>query len=159
MKKFLAFMMVVMLFCLIPVSTSATENGLVLAEDEIVVYQDEEITITQQPSTVTTRSAPDYGSVWLDSSNSGSFTVTTTRSGTIGITVEVQSSSNDSFAEISMRKPNGQTLSDPFFISPTTKTGDSNGIIMKIYGAPSGTYTLDYIAYTDIGMRIMCWMY
>lgn len=98
-----------------------------------------------------------YGSTWVSSSNSGSFTVSTNNSGTIGITLKVESSSNDSWAYLSVQKPNGSYFKNNVYVDPTTGNGD--GAVYKMYFASSGTYTIHYIAYTSVGMRLMCWLY
>lgn len=98
-----------------------------------------------------------YESVWLDSSRSGSFTIYTPNSGTIGVTLKVESSSDDSFAYISVKKPDGTYFKNKVTINRNTNNGQ--GGVYKMYLASSGTYTIEYQGYTTVGMRIMCWMY
>lgn len=98
-----------------------------------------------------------YESVWLDSSSSGSFPIYTPNSGTIGVTLKVESSSDDSFAYISVKKPDGTYFKNRVTINRNTNNGE--GGVYRMYLAPSGTYTIEYQGYTTVGMRIMCWMY
>lgn len=99
----------------------------------------------------------DYESVWLDNSASGSFTIYNHNSGTVGITLKVESSSISSSAYIKVKKPNGSYYLNGVTINPTTNNGD--GGVYQLLFAPTGTYTIEYDAYTTVGMRIMCWMY
>lgn len=136
----------------------AVDNSFVISEDATVVYQDDEMTIVETPvttSSVTPRST-DYNSVWLDSSSTGSFRVYTSNTGTVGITLKVESSSNNSSAVLSVQKPNGSYFKNDVFLTP----GQSGGEVQyTILFASSGSYTIHYSAYTEVGMRIMCWMY
>lgn len=101
--------------------------------------------------------ATDYGNVWIDSVESGSFTVTTNRSGTIYMTLKVESSSSASFAEVSVWKPDGSSYDGIVHVDPSSENGE--GVHLKMYCAKSGTYTIGYNAYTTAGMRLMCWIY
>lgn len=99
-----------MCFSVMAVSAFAAEletDVLVFDNNETVVYQDDEVTITrvddiQSSSISTLANTMTYESTWLKHSASGSFTVNTPNSGTIGITLKVESSSNSSFAYISV---------------------------------------------------------
>lgn len=99
----------------------------------------------------------DYESVWLDYSASGSFPIYNHNSGTVGMTLKVESSSNLSTANIKVKKPDGSYYLNGVAIDPTTNGGQ--GGLYTIYFAPTGTYTIEYNAFTNVGMRIMCWMY
>lgn len=169
MKRFLAFLMATVLCLGLSVTAFAAEDTsavtskeLNLAEGEVIVYQDDEVTITSIPASLVDEEtlsarATSYESVWLDKSASGNFKIKTTNSGNIGITLKVESSSDSSFAYISMRNPAGTTFTgDGYYVDRKTNNGD--GEYFNYYGK-SGTYTVDYIASTTVGMRIMCWMY
>lgn len=138
----------------------AVTDTVVIGENETIVYQDDDMTIVETP--VDTNSfgvsplSTDYNSVWLDSSSNGSFKVYTSNAGTIGITLKVESSSDNCSALISIKKPNGSYYKNNIFLTPTQNGGEGQ---YKIYFASSGSYTYEYSAYTDAGMRIMCWMY
>lgn len=170
MKRFFALFMAVLLCMVMPITAFATENvattnnqELKLAEGEVIVYQDDSVTVTSLPASAVDESvlnarATTYESVWLDKSASGNFKINTSNSGTIGITLKVESSSDDSFAYITMRNPAGKTFTgDGYYVKPSTNGGD--GEYFKYYGASAGTYTVDYVASTQVGMRIMCWIY
>lgn len=99
----------------------------------------------------------DYGNAWISSTSSGSFTVTTTKSGTIYMTLKVESSSSSSFAEVSVQKPDNTWYDGTIHVSPSSESGA--GVQLKMYCAKSGTYRITYNAYTTAGMRLMCWIY
>ena len=99
----------------------------------------------------------DYESVWLDYSASGSFDIYNHNSGTVGVTLKVESASTSSTANIKVKKPDGSYFLNSVQINPTTNGGQ--GGLYTIYFAQTGTYTIEYTAYTTVGMRIMCWMY
>lgn len=146
LKSFLA-----MTLALIPGITSINAFA-----EETIVYKDDDVTVVRV-NDLSTYANDEYGSVWLNSSASGSFSVNTSHSGTVGITLKVQSTSNDSWAYISVQKPDGNYFKNNIYVDPTTGNGD--GAVYKMYFASSGTYTIHYAAYTSVGMRIMCWLY
>lgn len=166
-KSFVALCLaMVMAFSFSAVAFAATPDEHVtepvVADDAaVVVYQDDEMTVVRTPvgadddgiSPLST----DYNSVWLDSSGSGEFKVYTSNTGTVGITLKVESSSNESFAYISIKKPDGSYFKNKLLIDPTS--GNGNGKEYTIFFAKSGSYTIEYTAWTEVGMRIMCWMY
>lgn len=139
-------------------SEEVSTDGFVLAENETIVYQDDEMTIVETPVDTLDVSprTTDYNSVWLDSSSTGSFRVYTSNTGTVGITLKVESSSDSSCAYISVQKPNGSYFKNKVLLTPATNGGEAQ---YTIYFASSGSYTIEYSAYTTVGMRIMCWMY
>lgn len=167
MKKYLA---AIMAFCLcfasIPAYAAESDSAVSPSVEEgTIVYQDDDITIVQTPLSADDNGAvmpaatnsSDYNSAWVSSSKSDSFPVNTSKSGTIGITLKVESSSNSSFAYISVKKPNGSYFKNDVYVDPTT--GGGEGAQYTMYLASSGTYTIEYTAYTTVGMRIMCWLY
>lgn len=113
----------------------------------------------QQPvstSIASTRST-DYGDAWIGSSGSGSFTVTTSKGGTLRMTLKVESASNSSFAYVSVKKPNGTYYKNDIYVDPTSESGE--GVHLMMILASAGTYTISYNAVTTAGMRLMCWIY
>ena len=147
-------------------ATEATFNGnnaIKTEEAETIIYQDEDLTIVKSKASennndgIAIANTVDYASTWLNSSDAGSFNITTSNSGTVGVTLKVESSSNNSFAYISVIKPNGDAFKNNIYVDPTS--GNGEGEVLKMYFASSGTYKINYIAYTTVGMRIMCWMY
>ena len=176
MKVFSKFLAMTMALCMC-LGTSVTNafaaeatpeantQSVVLQEGETIVYQDEDVTIVQctndeedaEENVVAATNSTDYGSVWLNSSSSGSFSVYTSNSGTIGITLKAESSSNDSWAYMSVQKPNGSYFKNNVYVDPTTGSGE--GARYKMYFATRGQYTIHYVAYTSVGMRLMCWLY
>lgn len=169
-KKFIIFPMVLLFILSLSVPNAFADNlnndsinKIIIPQTENILYQDKDITIVEVNSTnvftekgVNSR-AMTYGSTWIDSSDSGSFSVNTEKSGTIGITLKAESSSDSSWAYMSVIKPDGTYFKNNVYINPTSGNGDGKNF--KIYFASSGTYTINYIAYTDVGMRLMCWMY
>lgn len=138
-------------------------NKIIIPKNENILYQDKDITIVEVNNTnsslekgINPRTTT-YGSTWVSSSKSGNFYVNTNNSGTIGITLKAESSSDSSWAYISVMKPDGTYFKNNVYIDPTSENGE--GKKFKIYNASSGTYTISYVAYTDVGMRLMCWMY
>lgn len=141
---------------------SSSSVSVAIQPNETIVYQDEDVTVVRvneldDSTSVASTNDMNYGSVWLDKSSSGSFPVNCDLSGTIGITLKAESSSNDSWAYLSVEKPNGSYFKNNVYVDPTT--GDGEGAIFKMYFASSGEYTIHYMAYTSVGMRLMCWLY
>lgn len=162
MKKVIALLTVLILCMCLSMPAFATEarnDELVLSENEKIAYQDDDVIIIQSNGTgdVSLANTMTYESVWLNSSSAGSFPIYTSNSGTIGVTFKVESSSNDSWASISLEKPDGKYYDGIFTVDPTSNNGD--GIYFHMYFAKSGTYRVHYSGYTSVGMRIMCWMY
>lgn len=138
----------------------AQEYGSIVYEDANVVVLLGNPDDPNAPISTTALSATrgmDYESTWLDRSASGKFPIYTSKSGTIGITLKVESRSNSSWAYISVQKPNKSYFKNNVYVDPTTRGGE--GWAGKMYSASSGTYYIHYAAHTSVGMRIMCWMY
>ena len=128
---------------------------VVLAEDETVAYQDDEVMIVESPAASNGISPLSncYNGKWVASSSSGSFTVNSDNSGTVGITVSTEATSSDDWAYISIIKPNGRAFkNDIGFIG-------SQSMEYKMYFASKGNYTIKYNVHTNGGLRINCWMY
>lgn len=123
----------------------------------IPVFAAESSTAEIEPIIVSSTRGTDYGNAWISSSSAGSFTVTTSKSGTIYMTLKVESSSSDSFAEVSVWKPNGSAYDGIIHVDPSSENG--GGVHLQMYCAQSGTYTIGYNASTTAGMRLMCWIY
>lgn len=161
MKKLRSFvalsLAMVMAFSFSAVAFAAEpDTDVVLAEDEAIVYQDEDVIIvesaTGEASTASTRSNC-YNGQWVGSSSTGSFGVYSDNSGTVGITVSTETSQSDAWAYITVVKPNGTPFkNDIAFIGSQSKQ-------YTMYFASTGTYTIKYNVYTTAGMRINCWIY
>ncbi|MGN1330671.1 MAG: hypothetical protein ACI4VN_04990 [Clostridia bacterium] len=161
LKKFVSIVTsLAMIFAMSTVAFAADDTFNIPSDAEIV-YQDDEITIVSSPLTdddlQTSLRNSNYGNAWVSSSTSGSFTVNNQHSGTVGLTLKVESSSNDSWAYISVLKPNGVAYLNNIYVDPTS--GNGEGRKYTLYSASTGTYTFSYSAYTSVGMRIMAWMY
>ncbi|MBP3463450.1 MAG: hypothetical protein J6K45_03100 [Clostridia bacterium] len=161
LKKFVSIVTsLAMIFAMSTVAFAADDTFNIPPDAEIV-YQDDEITIVSAPLTdddlQTSLRNSNYGNAWVSSSTSGSFTVNNQHSGTVGLTMKVESSSNDSWAYISVLKPNGVAYLNNIYVDPTS--GNGEGRKYTLYSASTGTYTFSYSAYTSVGMRIMAWMY
>lgn len=141
MKKITAFFMV-LVFCLSMAVPAFAVDSSTAQSDSI--------------SSASTRGT-DYGNAWISSSSAGSFTVTTSKSGTIYMTLKVESSSSSSLAEVSVQKPDGSWYDGIIHVDPSSENGA--GVHLKMYCAQSGTYRITYNAYTSSGMRLMCWIY
>ena len=77
------------------VDASKSSTSIAIPVNESIIYQDEDVVITcvnetEQKSLMSAK-ATTYESVWLNSSDSGSFVVNTQNSGTIGVTLKVES--------------------------------------------------------------------
>ena len=141
MKKFMTMVMAV-LFCVCVMAGSAFAA---------------EVDASKKPVPGGGAKTTDYESVWLNYSAQGSFDIYNHNSGTVGVTLKVESSSNASTASIKVKKPDGSYFLNSVSIDPTTNNG--NGGVYTMYFAATGTYTIEYTAFTTAGMRIMCWMY
>lgn len=97
-----------------------------------------------------------YESTWLNNSSSGKFPIYCGKSGNVGITFKVESSSNSSWAMIQLQDSNGNAKTQLVYVDPTTNGGDGYYTHINI---PTGTYYVSFSASTSVGMRIMCWMY
>lgn len=148
----------------IPVSAVAeTETEAAtfdLPNDAVILYQDDDTVLYQSKSESDNaivesiaRTPVDYESVWLNKSEVGSFQIHNSRNGKVGITWKVESSSNDSHAQIYMTNSYGLVILTTYDVHPSD--GD---VYFKTTGN-IGYYTVHYIAETTVGMRIMCWMY
>lgn len=165
-KSFVALCLaMVMAFSFSAVAFAATPDGHVtepvVADDAaVVVYQDDEMTVVRTPAGADDDGisplSTDYNSKWIDSSGTGSFSVYTSNTGTVGITLKVESSSNSSCAYLSIKKPDGSYYKNSVYLEPGLDGGEAK---YTIFFAKSGSYTIEYTAYTKVGMRIMCWMY
>lgn len=132
-----------------------------------VIYEDSNIVVmlgnpdyaTNDSANEMSTRASSYNYVWLDYAKGGYFEVYTSNSGTFGITLKVESSSDASFAHVSVISPNGEAVKGvgTVFLTPSSYGGQ--GFRGTIVSGSSGTYKINYNAFTDVGMRIMCWLY
>ncbi len=97
-----------------------------------------------------------YESTWLNNSSSGRFPIYCGNSGSVGVTFKVESSSTSSWAMIQLLDANGNAKTQLVYVDPTTNGGDGYYTHINI---PAGTYYVTFNASTNVGMRIMCWMY
>lgn len=150
MKKLIYIFLVLCLFSVtVTSSVFAEEQGIsVVNGNAKVVYEDDEKALIEYMPL-----DEGYGNNW-STTGSGSFTVYTPYSGTLGFTFKVESSSSSSWAAINVTKP-GQ--SSPYWNYLVVNAGQEQKKVA--YGAPSGTYTITFTGYTPNGMRVMCWIY
>lgn len=164
MKKFRSFvalcLAMVMAFSFSAVAFAAEPKAdafsdVVLTEDETVVYQDDEVMIIESSAAAGGISplSTCYNGQWVGSSSNGSFGVYSDNSGTVGITISTESSSNDSIAYITVLRPNGSEFQSGLCLSGTQEKK------YTMLFASTGTYTIKYSTYTTVGMRINCWIY
>jgi|GEM_PF-3631158 len=131
--------------------------------DEIVLYEDENILVTQgtssselvSPRNIMMSRAMAYGNVWCSRSTTGSFNVYNTVKGSTGVTWKVESSDKNAYAQMYMMAPNG------LVVLATRTVRPSNGDVrFTLKNGSIGNYRVHYIASTNSsGMRVMCWMY
>lgn len=128
---------------------------VVLAADETIAYQDEDVMIVESPAAVNGISPLSncYNGKWVSSSSSGSFTVNSDNSGTVGITVSTEATSSSDLTYITILKPNGSAFKNDLTFS------GSQSKEYTMYFASKGNYTINYHAYTTNGLRINCWIY
>ena len=128
---------------------------VVLTEDETVAYQDDEVMIVESPAAAGMVSPLSncYNGQWVGSTSSGSFSLYSDNSGTVGVTVSTEATSSSDLTYITIVKPNGN-----HFKTDITFSG-SQSKKYTMYFASKGTYKISYHAYTDNGLRINCWMY
>ena len=148
MKKFLALLMALTL-CL---SMAAPAFAAGVAEDDNV------------------SAATDYGYVWFDSKGSlqeDNIYVNTGLSGTVRMTLGIESSSKKSHAFVYVYNPNGTMLylKNDMTGTYTCELGDYEGGWVAeqkftFTGQPSGTYRINvHNVYAPAGTRVMCWIY
>lgn len=142
-----------------PTQTFAKENSKFnLPEDAVILYQDEDAVMYQSKSESESkeklaRAPMDYESMWVNKTQPGSFSIYNNRSGNMGVTWKVESSSNSSHARIWMEAPGHLPFLQTKDIYP------SDGDVYFRTNGIRGTYTIHFDAFTNVGMRIMCWMY
>lgn len=151
-------------------ATEDTVNGK-QADFGQCIYEDSNIVVMlgnpENPSAPLSDSAEafaartvDYNYVWLDGGYaSGEFYVATSNSSPMGITLKIQSEDPNAFAFCTVLGPNGEPLKGHNNVWLTPGMNNDDGYVGTIYNSPSGTYTIDYIAQGQAGMRIMCWIY
>lgn len=147
------------------VQNTDNNNKFNLPDDAVVIYEEDDIVLYQSKSesdirkevaTLTARSGVDYESVWLNRASTGSYKIYCSHSRKVGVTIGIESSSNDSWAQITIKRPDGRYL----FPKNGGKIRPSDGeVLMRMADGTIGTYTINYQASTQVGMRIMCWMY
>lgn len=164
MKKFRSFvalcLAMVMAFSFSAVAFAAEPEAdafadVVLSEDETVAYQDDEVMIVESPAAAGMVSPLSncYNGQWVGSSSSGSFSLYSDNSGTVGVTVSTEATSSGDWAYITIIKPNGNAFKNNIgFVGSQSKK-------YTMYFASKGTYTIKYTVHTDNGLRINCWMY
>ena len=164
MKKFLALLMALTL-CL---SMAAPAFAAGVAEDDnvsaaTVVYEYDKIVVYDARGT-------DYGYVWFDSKGSlqeDNIYVNTGLSGTVRMTLGIESSSKKSHAFVYVYNPNGTMLylKNDMTGTYTCELGDYEGGWVAeqkftFTGQPSGTYRINvHNVYAPAGTRVMCWIY
>lgn len=99
-----------------------------------------------------------YESTWLNGSSDGSFPITINQRST-GVTFKVEAPTDNSWAAVELKYPNGRVVSPKLQIGnlyPSYRGGEGYAVS---YTLPAGTYYVSYAAYAPSGMRIMCWIY
>lgn len=165
MKKRIISLIFALVFCFsmaIPAFAVIDESAnpwddLELAEGEVIVYQDNEVTITQSGAplsadTVAREGIP-YGSAYTYG-GSGEFYINVPYKGSLKTTFELNDCADGVVVSIQLKSPCGtfHPSGAPVFLS----SGDTKRVI-NLYCAISGRWTATYNA--TARSRIMCWIY
>ncbi len=140
-----------------PINTYASQkNSDLLPKDAKILYEDDNAVLYQtKTGSGNVKSPVDYESKWINSSTTGdSFPIYNNRSGECGVTWAVESSSNESYAQIWM----SNSLGLPILNTRTVRPSDGE-VVFRLKNSSKGYYTVHFLAHTTVGMRIMCWMY
>lgn len=159
-KKLMAmFLAVCMTLSLVCTSVFAAEVPTEeLPDGATIVYQDDEITVIESDvpfggeGGIAPLNELTYESTWINGSTGGRFPIYTPNTNT-WVTLAIESSSNDSCAYIQILNSNMNLVYGDVYVDNA-----HNNKYFQISGNP-GTYYVNYMAYTSVGMRIMCWMH
>ena len=152
LKKFYFFLLSIAFILSMSVPAFAAETqSKDLPDDAVILYQDENVRIYQS-SEASSRVADNYGYAWVNGLSRGSFSVNCTLSGRIYGTFKVESSDPSNYAQLVI---SGPMNSLPIALDVYAYQGD---VYFDFYGS-SGQYTINYTAYQNNGMRMMCWLY
>lgn len=99
-----------------------------------------------------------YESVWLDGTAAGSLKIYNPNAGKFGITLKMESSDSEAFAFCTVIKPNGQSQVGADSINLTPAMNDGEGWYKNFSNGIVGTYSIEYLAHANAGMRIMCFV-
>lgn len=112
-------------------------------------------TETQQKSESTaSERATYYESRWFDTDANGNFSIYCGNSGSVGVTIKLESTDSDAFCMVQLFKSNGQK------VMPSAVTlSPSRPEYYTHFNLQPGTYYVQCLGYSNTGMRIMCWMY
>ena len=135
------------------IESEANERKILYQADGILLYQSKEDSKGDCTSTISATEEDNYGNVWLNKSSTGKFSVHNTHTGKIGVTWKVESSSDDSHAQIYMTTKSG------LVVLLTKDVYPSDGDVHLEISNGASDYYVHYIATTSVGMRIMCWTY
>lgn len=96
-----------------------------------------------------------YNSLWVNPGYYYSKSFTVYNTGNLGVTWKVESTNNNSYAQIRMTTPSGST------VLHTAKLYPSNGDHrFRLNAAETGPYTINFMGEAkSTGMRVLCWFY
>ena len=162
MKNVKRLFTVLLSLCLLAgFSMSALAQDISRKDDDIkILYQDENAILYQSkednsPIKPSSTNESNYNSKWIDRTSTGqSFDVYCTYTGTTGVTWKVESSSNNSYAQIYMTNPLGL----PVLATKTVRPSDGD-VHLQLANASVGNYKVHFDGYTTVGMRVLCWFY
>ena len=161
-RRFLISTLVIFTFLMLSnVAFAETDSNIIYEDEHIVVMLGNPDSPESEVSEAALAIARDmeYEYVWLDSSSSGNFGIYNSTPGYLGITVKVESSSASSCAYCSIYDPNNEPCTGASSFYVDRNTGNGEGWKGTILDSSVGTYKVQYLAYTDVGMRLMCWLY
>lgn len=154
MKRFLAIIMsLIMCFATSSVAYAADLSEPSNDNVEIVVV---DATNPDNPIVIPPDRSADYGYAWIDNPQNSSFTVYSTKTGSLNATFKIETVS-DGFTTIQFSRPNGTTIVGPY--DPIYLDGNNDEDYVSFTSYSTGNYTVVYHAWCDAGMRIMCWIY
>lgn len=132
---------------------SALPNDAVILSvtDNVIVYRSE----SQAAEDGISPKSMDYAYAWIDATDAqtGSFTIYNSNSGSRDVTMKVEASNGNAYAQMTMG-----TLTSAVALAPMASNSD--GEFGSFSYLAKGNYTISYYCYNNkSGMRLLCWLY
>lgn len=165
MKKRIMSIVLALVLCLglmIPAFAADVKStnpwaDLELAEDEVIIYQDNEVTITQSEASdsadAIARGGIPYGSAYTYG-GAGEFYINVPYSGSLKTTFELNDCQDGVVVAIQLKSPCGSLHPSA---APVLLSSSDTKRVISLYCAISGRWTATYNATAHA--RIMCWIY
>lgn len=100
-----------------------------------------------------------YESVWLDKTGAGSLKIYNPNEGKFNIILKMESSDSEAVTFCSIVKPNGQNQEVGAPLKLTPHMNEDKGWYKDFSDGMVGTYSIEYLAHANEGIRILCWVY